>query len=240
MLTIALFAVAVACLHLEAQRRLRHHRDVLVVRQEPHQLDGSQHKQTVVSSGHKQKQHIRVPAKPGTRSPRQRGSDSCSSGDSDCVMAHIRSQLSFTGVGDGGCTSTDRDCKEEYSQWLTSSAKIGALPSAVHLSFAQPQTDSALSAQGGALVLSWTTSSDVLSECSTATIQLQTEVHTSATARKLLGSARHSTSACPTTTAQPGSRLSSVQKLLHLTSLTMADFRRHCGALRRVRRIAAR
>ena len=44
----------------------------------------------------------------------------CRPGDAACAIKLLRGQLSFTGVGDGGCTSTDADCIREYSGWLAS------------------------------------------------------------------------------------------------------------------------
>lgn len=138
------------------------------------------------------------PARLEPAAPRQRNVDGgCSAHDTGCIMAQLRSQLSFTGVGDGGCTSTDRDCREEYSQWLSSLSNDGATPSGIHLTFAEPQHDSAAPSlfDDDALVLSWTTVSDAVGECSMARLRAWTQSGGSGYERRSTspGSARYST-----------------------------------------------
>jgi hypothetical protein len=120
----------------------------------------------------------------------------CRPGDSACIVAQLRDQLSFTGVMDGGCTSTDRDCKDEYERWLVSSAQVGAKPCGVHLTLTQPHAGDSVSPDSDALLLSWSTSSDAASGCSMASYApLDPDESPSAT-HTTVGSVRRSSSVC--------------------------------------------
>ena len=87
----------------------------------------------------------------------------CRPGDTGCAIKLLREQLSFTGVGDGGCTSTDRDCIQEYSRWLAG-VRPSATPSGIHLSLGRVQGRG--DQRDHPLAVSWSTGQTAARDCS--------------------------------------------------------------------------
>lgn len=249
LLAVSLFAV-VGCLHLETQRRLEAQRQQQAVEREillqPRTSSSGLSSLSGVPAGlpsaqrRDEQERRSTPVRLEPAAPQQRGDGGCSPHDSGCIMAQLRSQLSFTGVGDGGCTSTDRDCKEEYSRWLSSSsANVGATPSGIHLTFAEPQHDSAAPSlfDDDALVLSWTTTSDVPGGCSMARLRPWTQAGGSDYQKRSTspGSARYSAGVSRSVTALAllARLYSALAAVYFLAALT--DRRRHHRAQREAR-----